>query len=143
MEKIILRFITLSVLLVTTGIAACDDEPTAEEIFLEKLGKVWTADVVTVDDVVLEGAFDGFSITPTKEKTFTTTNGNSPIWPASGSFTLKAVSTGEGFNLIRNDGVEVEVRELTETTLQLKLHYISTGGRSSSVSGDYIFELSN
>lgn len=141
-QKLILFLTGLSCMLLL-GISACEDEPTAEEKFLEKIGKAWTADVVKLEDVVLEGAFDGFTITFTTDQKFTTANGNNPIWAPSGSFTLKAANTTAGFNLVRNDGVEVKVTELTDTNLVLELHYISTGGRTSSVTGDYVFELSN
>lgn len=91
----------------------------------------------------VNGAFDGFEITIVKEKTFTTENGNAPIWPAASAFTLQKGSVATGFDLLRSDGVEVEVAELTDEKLVLKFRYISIGGRSSSVTGDYIFELSN
>jgi hypothetical protein len=140
--KTILRTAGLVTLIVLGFISGCKpDEPSAEELFLEKISGNWTATMVSVDNTVLEGAFDGFALTLKADKTYTSTNGNAPIWPASGTFTAKAVTSSAGFNLVRSDGVEVEVVELTENDLTLRMHYISPDGRSSSVSGDYEFEL--
>jgi hypothetical protein len=117
------------------------EEPGAEEVFLSKISGEWTATKISVDDVVLEGAFDGFKLSLTAEKKYLTANGNAPIWPVSGSFTLKQVTSIVGFNILRDDGVEISIKEFSDTRLVLMFHYLSTGGRSSSVSGDYIFEL--
>ena len=140
--KILLRTSALVILMALGSISGCKpDEPSAEEVFLDKISGNWTAMMVSVDNTVLEGAFDGFAVNFKTDKTFTTTNGNAPIWPASGSFTTKTVTSTAGFNLLRSDGTEVEVVELIDTDLILRFNYVSPGGRSSSVSGDYEFEL--
>jgi hypothetical protein len=117
------------------------DEPAADEVFLNKISGEWIASKISVDDVVLEGAFDGFKLSLTTEKKYNTTNGNAPIWPASGSFTLKQVTSIVGFSILRDDGVEISIKEFSDKRLVLMFHYVSTGGRRSSVTGDYIFEL--
>ena len=140
--KILLRTLAFVTLMALGVISGCKpDEPSAEELFLEKISGNWTATMVSVDNTVLEGAFDGFAITIKTDKTYTTSNGNAPIWPASGSFTAKSVTSTSGFNLMRADGVEVEVAELTDNELILRFDYVSPGGRKSSVSGGYVFEL--
>jgi hypothetical protein len=129
----------ISLIVVSQGCKT--EEPTADEVFLNKISGEWTASKISVDDVVLEGAFDGFKLSLTTEKNYTTTNGNAPIWPASGSFTLKQVNSIVGFNMLRDDGVEISIKEFSDKKLVLMFHYVSAGGRSSSVTGDYIFEL--
>jgi hypothetical protein len=124
-----------------TMFSACKDDPSAEEIFLGKISGTWAPGVISVDGVVLQGAFSGFTLSFTKDKHYTTTNGNAPIWPASGTFTLTAASAPPGFNILRADGVAVQVLEFTDHKLVLTLHYVSPGGRKSSVTGDYKFEL--
>ena len=112
--KTILRITTLIMITSLGFLSSCkQDEPSAEALFLEKISGTWTATLVSVDNTVLEGAFDGFAITIKADKTYTTSNGNAPIWPASGTFTAKAVTSSAGFDLVRSDGVEIEVVELT------------------------------
>lgn len=131
----------LGMLLVIFMISCKEDEPTAEEIFLGKISHRWTGSSILADDVPVNGAFADFELTLNKNKTYATLNGNSPIWPASGTFTAKAVSTTTGFNLLRDDGTEIEVSELTDSKLVLKFHYDASGGRRKSVTGNYTFEL--
>ena len=135
--------LTLSVVfLLILGFSSCNkDELSAEEVFLEKVGHAWSSSTVKLDNVAVDGAFAGFTITLTKDKKFTTSNGNAPIWPASGTFTLQEATSVPGFNLVRSDGVAVEVQQLTETSLILTFQYESDGGRGTSVSGNYVFEL--
>lgn len=135
------HFVSALALAVVLAAPGCDKEPTAEEKFLEKIGHDWSLSNVELDDVAVNGAFAGFALSITKNKTFTTTKGNSPIWPASGTFTLKETSSDPGFNLIRSDGIEVAVTSVTDTSLTLSFQFNADGGRGASVSGDYVFEL--
>lgn len=130
------------VVILLLAFTACKDDPSAEEQFLKRIGAKWDASTtgVTLDGVAVNGAFKNFSITFTDQGTFTTSNGNSPIWPASGKFTLKSTSTSVGFNLVRSDGVEIRIDQLTDTKMVLKFQY-SSSSRTSSVSGNYIFDL--
>jgi len=124
------------------GIAACDNEPekTPEQKFMSTISGTWHASEITLDDLVIENAFNNFTLTIKEDKTFTSTNGNSPIWRSSGIFTPKATSSTELFDLTRDDGVEITVTEATSTSLVMQFHYVS-GGRVSSVTGDYVFKL--
>jgi hypothetical protein len=142
--KTILRSATVMIVLVAiAGISACDNEPapTAEETFMTKISGDWLATEITLDDVVIEQAFDGFKLSIKEDKKFSTTNGNDPIWASSGVFTLKSTNSAEIFDFTRDDGVEIKVKEATETSLILAFHYVSDGGRASSVTGDYVFKL--
>src|SRR5687767_3118495 len=108
MKKVILKLAGIFSVIFILGISACEEPvPSAEEAFLEKLSGEWSATTVSVDDVVLQGAFDGFEINFTTGKTYTTANGNAPIWPATGSFSTKASTSTVGFDIVRTDGVEV------------------------------------
>lgn len=137
----ILRVVAVLALMVITSFSACDDEPSAEEAFMDKLSGEWTPSQISLDNVVLEGAFDGFQLVIKVDKSFSTIKGNDPIWAPSGTFTLKTNTSASGFSLIRNDGVEIQVTDLSNETLGLKFQYTSTGGRRSSVSGNYQFDL--
>ncbi len=124
-------------------IASCKDEPSAEDVFLSKLAKTWKpSDIgIQLDNEPVNGVFDNFTITFDKARTYKTADGNE-IWNPSGKFLLKAVKNTAGFQISRDDGVEVTIMEISETALVLKLNYTSTsGGRASSVSGEYVFDL--
>jgi hypothetical protein len=138
MIQYIFVFLMLSIVMM-----ACKDDPTPEEQFLKRISAQWDASTtgVTLDDVAVNGAFSGFSLTLTDQSAFTTVNGNAPVWPASGSFTLKRTSTTVGFNLVRNDGVEITIDQLTDTKMVLKFQYQGKASRTVSVSGNYVFDL--
>lgn len=142
MNKYLIRIMTVACLAGLIGFSACEPtEETPEEIFMKQLAGNWTATEVMLDDIVIENAFEGFQLSITADKKFTTQEGNDPIWPASGSFTLKGTNATPAFDLVRNDGVEIEVSQLDDNNLMVEFHYISTGGRAKSVTGDYEFTL--
>lgn len=125
-------------------ISSCKkDDPTAEEIFRKKIALAWKSSAVGVqfNSKDVNGVFKDFTITFTESQTYTTTVGNTPVWPASGKFTLKATSSSTGFSLVRDDGVEVTVDQLTEAKLVLKFPYVGKSSRVGSVSGGYVFDL--
>lgn len=143
MRNAIHAFLVLSFSALLFALPACEDEPSAEEKFLTSIAGKWTPTNigVSLDGVAVNGAFKGFSITLTDQKTFTTTFGNTPIWTASGKFTPKPVSTNVGFSLVRQDGVEISVERPADNRMTLKFQFVSKGSRTSSVSGRYIFDL--
>ena len=138
--KVMLLVITVGALLTITS---CKDDPTAEEIFRKKIARAWKSSAVGVqfNSKDVNGVFKDFTITFTESQTYTTTVGNTPVWPASGKFTLKATSSSTGFSLLRDDGVEVTVDQLTEARLVLKFPYVGKSSRVGSVSGGYVFDL--
>ncbi len=143
MNKNLQWFSALALLALLTFPSCKEDEPTEEEVFLSKIGLSWqlSEEGVLLDDVPVNNVFNGFTISLTSQSSFSTSNGNAPIWPASGTFTLKKVGTTTGFNLVRSDGVEVFVDQLTEQRLVLRFQYVGQGGRTGSVSGEYVFDL--
>ncbi|HEY5692603.1 MAG TPA: hypothetical protein VIS49_14195 [Cyclobacteriaceae bacterium] len=124
-------------------LSSCKDEISAEEAFLNKVSGTWKASPigVSVDGVAVNGAFSNFSITIKNDATYTTTNGNSPIWPSSGKITVVANSSSVGFKFMRSDGVEVAIQQFTDTKLVLALQYADPNGRTRGVSGNYVFDL--
>lgn len=141
--KMITNKIFLLFALCIAVIVSCKEEPSAEEVFLDKISKTWNAKSTSVDGVFVNGAFEKFSLTFAKNKTFTSINGNAPIWPVTGNFTLKPVSSSIGFSIIKSNGVEVIVSELSDKKLILKFQYVVGSGRISSVGGNYIFEFTH
>ena len=136
----------LMVMIVTAfllTISSCKDDPTNEEIFLKKMALAWKSSSTGVqfDGKDVNGIFKDFTITFTESQTYTTISGNTPVWPASGKFTLKPNSSSAGFSLLRDDGVEVTVDQLTDTKLVLKFNYVGKTSRVKSVSGGFIFDL--
>lgn len=127
----------------TLQLSSCKEEISAEEEFLNKVSGTWKASTVgvTVDGVAVNGAFQNFSITIKNDATYTTVNGNGPIWPASGKITVVANSSSVGFELMRSDGVDVAIQQFTDTKLVLALQYTDPNGRIRSVSGNYVFDL--
>jgi hypothetical protein len=123
--------------------SSCKDEPTAEEIFRKKIALTWktTATGVQFNGKDVNAIFNGFTLTFTEAQTYTTTSGNTPVWPASGKFTTVPTTSTIGFNLKRDDGVVIEITQLTETKLVLKFNYTGKPNRVSSVSGGYVFDL--
>jgi hypothetical protein len=135
--KLILSFCTLLVVL----IPSCKDEPTEKEIFIKDISKTWTPSTtgIVFKGQPVNGVFNSFSLTFGKGQTYTTTDGQNPVWRASGKYTVQNATNSVGFEILRDDGVIVTVDQLTDTKLVLKFDY--TGGRSRSVSGGYIFDL--
>ena len=125
------------------AISSCADDPTAEETFLKKIGLAWksSATGVQFDGKDVNGVFKDFTITFTESQTYSTTAGNAPVWASSGKFSVKASSSGTGFSLLRDDGVEIAVDQLTEARLVMKFSYIGKTSRVKSVSGGYVFDM--
>jgi hypothetical protein len=135
---------TAITVVICTTLTSCskDDDPSAQEIFLNKLAGDWTltSGKVLLDGMDVTGSFPGLRIVIKKNRTFTTTNPVSPIWPASGSFTLQE-SNGTFTSFLRNDGMSVSIEELTSSSVVLGIQYTSPVGRSNSVSGQYKFYM--
>lgn len=123
-------------------IASCseDDKPTKEEAFLQDLSGTWQVDGVTLDGADVTEEFESMAITFKKDQTYTVQNPVGNIWDASGTFTLEE-SSGENFNLLRDDEALVTVNQLNETTLTLSMQFESAPGRTRGLAGEYVFEM--
>jgi hypothetical protein len=135
--SILLPLLSIAVLISTKFMACSSDDP--GNPVMEKLTSgPWSVTSVTVDGTNQNEMFTGFTITFYTDLTYTTTNGN-VVWPAIGSWNF---SDGTNTNLMRSDGIEVELREITETSLSMKLHRDADTfgpGRSASIEGEHVF----
>lgn len=114
------------------------DGPSAGEVMTNKLtAHPWKLSVATVDGTDKTFLYDGLTITFTSSG-YTATNGL-PIWPASGTWSFK---DSNAQTMIRNDGLEIEITEASETELKLTFTWFKTtyvSGRSESITGFHVF----
>ncbi|MFZ6000676.1 MAG: hypothetical protein ACOYW3_09205 [Bacteroidota bacterium] len=139
-----LFFFAFAIVCILTTLPSCrDPKPSPEEKFLGVMAGSWISSSkgVTLDNVAVNNVFNGFTITFTKESAYTTQNGNAPIWPASGSFTLTSVAGATSFTMKRTDGVEVTIVSPSADKLTLEFQYVGKSSRQNSVSGKYVFDL--
>ncbi|HEY5826253.1 MAG TPA: hypothetical protein VIT44_17905 [Cyclobacteriaceae bacterium] len=113
-------------------------EPDKEQEYLQRLKATWTLQKAMVDAVDVTDAF-GDLILIIEGKTFTVQNQVAPLWPASGSYTLSPDPSSDNFKLIRGDGMEMKVQQLSSTVLTIEMLYQYSGGRTTSVSGKHEF----
>jgi hypothetical protein len=101
-------------------------------------GSVWTVSSVMVDNVDKTSMYQGMTLSFTAT-TYSTTNGK-VVWPASGTWSFAA---SDGKVIVRDDGVNVTVSQISNTNLVLELDWAKTtfGGRVSSVTGHHIFSF--
>jgi hypothetical protein len=134
------KFILLIYLFLVV-LVSCDNEPSAKEVFIKDISKKWkpSPNGVMFKGQQVNGVFNTFTVTFAKGLTYSTTDGQDPVWKASGKFTVEKATNAVGFSIVRDDGVIITVDELTDTKLILKFDF--TAGRLNSVSGGYVFEL--
>ncbi|MCB0497270.1 MAG: hypothetical protein KDC79_14110 [Cyclobacteriaceae bacterium] len=112
-------------------------EPDARTLQMQKLSASWKVNSVENDDLDVTSQYSGFTLTVNDLK-YTTTNGGNP-WPSSGTYDFKDADLTI---LVRSDGTEIQIEELTSSTLVLSFNYNSlTGGRTNGVTGNFIFSL--
>ena len=123
------------------------DEPSPEQSQVTKLARQWKAadeQFAKLDNVDVSQFFQGFTLVFNTQKNYTSTNGNSPIWPESGTYDFAVANGATNLNqLVRTDGTEINIIELTENSLKLEFYYngLPSGGRTMGISGNYLFEL--
>ena len=112
-------------------------EPDQKTIQLGKLSASWSLTQVMNDNLDVTDQYTGFTLT-IDQLTYTTQQGGNP-WPSSGTYDFK----GDDLSvLVRNDGAELTIDELTSSTLILSFNYTSlSGGRTAGVTGDFTFSL--
>jgi hypothetical protein len=94
---------------------------------------------VTVEGVNVSDLFRDFTITFTE--TGYTTTGTTPVWPRTDSWHFK---DDTATTIVRDsDGKEVTIETLDETTLKITLTWDQTtyDGRTKSVAGKHVFNL--
>ena len=146
-------WLKISVLVLGAVFFSCgSDEPTKQEKVTKLLtqnGGRWeptaAANSITLDgELVKDELFpSGFSITFTK--TNLTTTGNSPLWYNEGTSNYTFTWSFKDKNadaLIRGDGKEITIVEVTSSSLIIEMDWDETtyeGGRMKSLPGRYQF----
>jgi len=138
----ILYLLPVVLMVMLSGLMSCDDdEPTAQETATNLLtSSTWKIKTVSVDATDRTSVYPGLALTFTATG-YTTTNGG-VIWPASGTWSFKDQTATV---ITRNDGLEITIQELTETSLKLSFNWTKTtlgSGRVQSVSGLHILTFS-
>ena len=119
-----------------SGCGKDDPNPQAEKLRL--LSGTWTIATVDNDGVDVTSQYNGFTLTVTSTKTYSTTNGHN-AWPAGGTFEFQQNDLNQ---IMRDDGVVVTIESATEDQLQLSFQQSTlTGGRPKGVTGDFVFSL--
>ena len=140
-QKIIVKtvFYGLLILVITLGYSCKkkDPQPDARTIQLSKISTTWNINKVVNDDLDVTDQYSGFTLT-VNQLNYTTQNGGNP-WPSSGTYDFK---DGDLTTIIRNDGTEIKIEELTTSSLILSFNYASlSGGRTAGITGDFTFSL--
>jgi hypothetical protein len=117
------------------------DDPEPETARIQKIlaANSWVIQAVTVNEVDQTNLFTGLTLSFTKTN-YSSTNGG-VVWPASGTweFVDETAKT-----IVRNDGLQITINEVTNTSLKLALTWSTTtlgGGRTASVAGDHEFSF--
>ncbi|MBX7127069.1 MAG: hypothetical protein K1X47_15345 [Cyclobacteriaceae bacterium] len=136
--------ITLLALVGLVALESCKkSETSAKDKAADLLtASAWKVQSVTIDANDQTSKFSGLSLTFSKSGSFTSVNG-AIVWPASGTWNF---SDAEATHILRDDGVEVTVQQLTSTTLITSLTWSKSTyqqGRVTSVSGKHVFTFSH
>lgn len=102
-------------------------------------GTAWQVSQVSIDGVSKTSSFSGLTLTFTATG-YTTANGRL-VWPATGTWQFK---DDTGKLLLRSDGVEVTITDVTTTTLSLSFNWATTTlgpGRVTSTAGKHDFQF--
>lgn len=99
-----------------TGCKGDDPQPETQRVIKLLSSGTWQIDQVWVDETDQTSFFTGLTLSFTKD-TYVTTNGKG-VWPATGTWEFANDSADK---IIRDDGIEVTVLEVTKTSLKLSL----------------------
>ena len=138
----------IALVLVVILFSCGEDEPQQpgeKQIMIESLAKTWTTSLVRIDGLDISGYWHDFTLTIDSDLNYTTssaTEDNLKVWPTSGTLSfpndnfLKAIE--------RNDGVQITVLEITETSISLSFNIEeNSGARVAGITGDWTFEMTN
>jgi hypothetical protein len=139
-NKYALAVVPMILTLILVNFSSCEDEPTAQEKTTDLLTtSTWKMQSVTVDGTDQTNVYKGLGLTFTPTS-FTSTNGG-VVWPASSGWTF---TDGGATAIKRDDGLEITLQEITESSLKMALIWSKTTvgpGRINSVSGQHIFSF--
>jgi hypothetical protein len=140
----VLSIIVLSAITIISGCSSDNGEdptPLDEQLaLLENESKSWVSagGSIIKDGFNVSDQFSGFKLTITGFN-YTSENSLSGVWASSGTWDFQ---DGSLITLDRNDVVVVTIGNISSTQLVLSFTDSNgTGGRYSSISGDYVFTL--
>lgn len=143
--------VLIGVLLIIFNISGCKkkNDPTPKEQKISSLAFTWKATQVSLDGYDVSSYFNGFTLTISSDYTYSTTGGNSPNpWPTSGvwSFTKNTDGSLNLDKVMRDDGLEILIQEINNTSLELSFTHDASmhqSGRTEGISGVYNFTFTN
>lgn len=139
MKKLTMTSALLTLILFVFSGCDDNDKTITEQQYLEKLTFTWSLYNVTLNGANVVPAYPGINLTLTGDRTFNITDPVEHIWPTSGTFTLRPVPGSEDYVIVRNDGAELRVIELSEAVLRLQMQPQPSGERTSAEEGQYEF----
>jgi len=110
-----------------------------DEVKAKLTSPTWKMVSVSVDGTDKTSLYKDLSLKFTATG-FTSTSGGA-IWPASGTWSF---TSAEATAIKRDDGLEVTLQEVTDTSLKLALTWSKTTigpGRAESVNGKHVFSF--
>jgi len=119
-----------------------NSDETVQEKTLKMLTGTWHINTVTADGIDNSSLYTGLALTFASGAYTVVTSGQSPVWPASGTWSF---TDNSATSFTRDDNVIVSITSLTNTNLTLTLQWAKTtygGGRESSIAGVNIFQFS-
>lgn len=129
------------------GDGATDPAPVVDPLqaTIEGLAKTWASAQVTLDGATVSDDWSGVSFSFTQNKSFSVTGlstENGLIWPSSGTYSFP--DANKPLKILRNDGIEITLKNLTETSVDVSFTIDGrTGGKTLGLSGNYTFSFSN
>jgi hypothetical protein len=129
--------ISVSSLVLFSGCKKDDPQPETDRVKGLLIANSWRIQTVSVDATDQTTLFTGLTLSFTNTN-YNTTNGG-VVWPASGTWSF---SDNTGKKILRSDGQEITVTEVTATNLKLSLTRAKgtlAPGRVSSVAGNHVF----
>jgi hypothetical protein len=117
-----------------------DPQPSKQEEIKSKLiAATWKVQSVTVNGVDKTDIYKNLTLKFTTSN-YSSTNGL-PVWPSSGGWSF---TNGDASVFRGDDGIDVDILEVSATNLKLGLDWNTTtigSGRVGSVKGDHIFSF--
>ncbi len=141
----LLLIATLATLIHLSGCGGGASDPTPtpvskqDEVKAKLTSPTWKLQSVTVDGTDKTSIYKDLSL-KFSATGFTSSNGG-VVWPATGTWTF---TSAEATAIKRDDGLEVTLQEVTDTSLKLGLAWSKTTlgpGRIESVSGQHVFNF--
>ena len=135
-----------SVLLAIVLLGSCEEDETLSpsdlDIQIELISRDWVVKSVTLDGNDESINWPEFSISFTKNKSYSASNISDQrlgtVWSSSGTWDFKDVN--DLSTIVRNDGVEINMN-VDETNCTMSFEYVDPNGRAAAISGAWIFNM--